>query len=73
MDVGANVLLAYWHYCNKSVYPFSKQCKDSEFQQLASLDENTMQFIRVTRDMVNEKSKLFYGAGGRPGLSGHLP
>ncbi|KAJ2907079.1 hypothetical protein MKZ38_008647 [Zalerion maritima] len=52
---GANVLLAYWHYCNKSVYPFSKQCKDSEFQQLASLDEATMQFIRVTREIVNQE------------------
>ena len=55
---GANVLLAYWHYCNKNIYPFSKQCKDSEFQQLATLDENMMQFVYKTREIIQKKGKL---------------
>ncbi|ROW18129.1 hypothetical protein VPNG_00090 [Cytospora leucostoma] len=47
--LGANIFLSYYHYCNKSVYPFSKDCKDSDLQNLAELDQQSIDFVRYTR------------------------
>lgn len=54
---GANTLLAYFHYCNKGVYPFSEECRDSDLQTLAELDETAIQFVQYTRTYSNEHSK----------------
>ncbi|KAK3394467.1 hypothetical protein B0H63DRAFT_499022 [Podospora didyma] len=48
-NLGANTLLAYFHYCNKGVYPFSSECKDHELQGLAELDLNAINLIKETR------------------------
>ncbi|KUI56559.1 hypothetical protein VP1G_03871 [Cytospora mali] len=50
--LGANIFLAYYHYCNKSVYPFSKECKDSDLQNLAELDQTSINFVKYTRSYV---------------------
>ncbi|KAH8717224.1 Satratoxin biosynthesis SC3 cluster transcription factor SAT20 [Beauveria bassiana] len=45
---GANIILAYFHYCNKGLYPFSDECSDSELKSLAELNENDVKFVRCT-------------------------
>lgn len=55
---GANILLAYFHYCNKGLYPFSKNCKESDLQNLAELDESSLEFVRWTRRYIEDHSKL---------------
>ncbi|KAI7783038.1 hypothetical protein LA080_012633 [Diaporthe eres] len=52
--LGANIFLAYYHYCNKGVYPFSTECKDSDLQNLAELDEGSITFIKYTRNYAKE-------------------
>ncbi|OAA68489.1 hypothetical protein SPI_00684 [Niveomyces insectorum RCEF 264] len=46
---GAITLLAYFHYCNKGVFPFTEDAKDQDIRNLANLDETSMQFVRHTR------------------------
>lgn len=53
-NLGANTLLAYFHYCNKGIYPFSAECKDQELQSLAELDEDAMSFVGLTRQFASE-------------------
>lgn len=54
---GANIFLAYYHYCNKSVYPFSNECKDSDLQNLAELDQTSINFVQYTRNYAEEHSE----------------
>ncbi|KAJ9142120.1 Tetratricopeptide repeat domain containing protein [Pleurostoma richardsiae] len=54
---GANVLLAYFHYCNKGVFPFSAECKDQDLQTLAELDDSNIAFVRYTRDYATEHKR----------------
>lgn len=54
---GANIFLAYYHYCNKSVYPFSKDCKDSDLKNLAELDQGSIDFVKYTRNYAEEHSE----------------
>jgi hypothetical protein len=54
---GANILLAYFHYCNKGIYPFSRECKDQELRALAQLDEAMVQFVRDTRSYATDHSE----------------
>lgn len=54
---GANILLAYFHYCNKGLYPFSQECKESDLQTLAELDEDSLDFVKRTRIYVEDYSE----------------
>ena len=54
---GANTLLAYFHYCNKAIYPFSDECKDQDLQTLAELDDEAISFVHYTRQLVAEHSE----------------
>ncbi|KAH8890830.1 hypothetical protein GQ53DRAFT_747031 [Thozetella sp. PMI_491] len=57
-DHGANTLLAYFHHCNKNIYPFSAQCRDEELRTLAQLDNHGVQIIKYTRQFAaNRKSE----------------
>lgn len=47
--LGANILLAHFHYCSKGVHPFSDKCKDQDLRTLADLDEQQIQFVHETR------------------------
>ncbi|KDN62222.1 hypothetical protein CSUB01_02451 [Colletotrichum sublineola] len=47
--LGGTILLAYFHYCNKGIYPFSEECRDQDLRTLAQLDEDAVQFIHWTR------------------------
>ncbi|KAL1901192.1 hypothetical protein Cpir12675_000558 [Ceratocystis pirilliformis] len=52
---GANTILGYFHYSNKSHYPFSSECKDQGLKALVELDDKRMQFIQDTRKYVRSK------------------
>jgi len=56
-NVGANTLLAYFHYCNKGIYPFSGECKDQDLQSLAELDDEAMKFVKYTRQFASDHSR----------------
>jgi len=55
--IGANTLLAYFHYCNKGIYPFSEECRDQDLQTLAALDDWAIPFVHETRRYAAEHSK----------------
>lgn len=57
-ELGANILLAYFHYCNRGTYPFSNVCKDSDLHDLAGLDEATISFVKWTRDQAELHSEF---------------
>ncbi|KAL7937817.1 hypothetical protein V8C35DRAFT_320526 [Trichoderma chlorosporum] len=47
--MGANIILAHFHYCNKGIMPFSEECEDQDLRTLAHLDEDKIRFVRATR------------------------
>ncbi|CAJ0545933.1 Ff.00g094060.m01.CDS01 [Fusarium sp. VM40] len=49
--LGANILLAHFHYCNKGIYPFSEECKDQDLRTLAGLDEEKIKFVHATSSL----------------------
>lgn len=54
---GAITLLAYFHYCNKGVFPFSEEAKEQDIRNLANLDEDCLKFVRRTRTYAISKKK----------------
>jgi hypothetical protein len=50
-------LLAYFHYCNKGIYPFSPECREQELRALAELDDPSIQFVRETRSYATDHSE----------------
>ncbi|POR31222.1 Uncharacterized protein TPAR_08564 [Tolypocladium paradoxum] len=48
--LGANILLAHFHYCNKGMYPFSDECKDKDLRTLAELNDDEIQYVHATRN-----------------------
>ncbi|KAI5861841.1 hypothetical protein GGS23DRAFT_134284 [Durotheca rogersii] len=58
-QMGANILLAYFHYCNKGVYPFSAECKEHDLATLAELDDSKVKFVQFTRANVDKQKKLW--------------
>ncbi|KAK7397609.1 hypothetical protein QQX98_013020 [Neonectria punicea] len=55
--LGANILLAHFHYCNKGIYPFSEGCKDQDLRTLAGLDEEKIQFVHATRAYAKQNAR----------------
>ena len=58
-DAGAVTFLAYFHYNNKGIFPFSDECKDQELKNLAELDDTALAFVRDTRRHAIEHSKQY--------------
>ncbi|KAI2470016.1 hypothetical protein F4781DRAFT_197726 [Annulohypoxylon bovei var. microspora] len=56
-QMGANILLAYFHYCNKNIYPFSAKCKEQDLSTLAELDEPKIKLIQFTRSNIERYKK----------------
>ncbi|RYP55007.1 hypothetical protein DL768_000323 [Monosporascus sp. mg162] len=56
-QLGANILLAYFHYCNKGIYPFSPECREQDLSTLAELNKNKINFVLFTRKAVEEHKK----------------
>ncbi|OAQ90852.1 Zn(2)-C6 fungal-type DNA-binding domain-containingprotein [Purpureocillium lilacinum] len=52
--LGANILLAHFHYCNKGMYPFSDECKDKDLRALADLSDEEIQFVHATKQQAKQ-------------------
>lgn len=50
--------MAYFHYCNKGLHPFTAECKRSDLQTLAKLDEEAIRYVESTRVYVEKYSKF---------------
>ncbi|EFY90888.1 hypothetical protein MAC_03004 [Metarhizium acridum CQMa 102] len=55
--LGANILLAHFHYCNKGWYPFSEDCKDQDLRTLADLNDDKIRFVHATRKFAREHKR----------------
>ncbi|KAG5925818.1 hypothetical protein E4U42_003905 [Claviceps africana] len=55
--LGANILLAHFHYCNKGWYPFSDECKDQDLRTLADLSDDKVKFVHETRKFAKEHER----------------
>ncbi|ORY65861.1 uncharacterized protein BCR38DRAFT_483535 [Pseudomassariella vexata] len=58
-QMGANIFLAYFHYVNKGIHPFSAECKEQDLKTLANLDQKKVQVVHTTRRVVQEQKKLW--------------
>lgn len=56
--LGANILLAHFHYCNKGMYPFSDECKDKDLRALADLSDDEIQFVHATKHYAKRHRKF---------------
>ncbi|KAK0747949.1 hypothetical protein B0T21DRAFT_406507 [Apiosordaria backusii] len=54
-EIGANTLLAYFHYCNKGIYPFSAECRDADLRSLAELGDDAIELVHYTRQYVMQQ------------------
>ncbi|KAK4231805.1 hypothetical protein QBC38DRAFT_204776 [Podospora fimiseda] len=52
-----NVVLHYYHYCNKGIYPFTSECKDYELSSLAELDDHGIEMVHFTRKVAAEQKE----------------
>ncbi|KKA31138.1 hypothetical protein TD95_000576 [Thielaviopsis punctulata] len=50
--LGANILLAHFHYCCRGRAPFEVSCKDSDLRAIASLNDEQVKFIHQTRAFI---------------------
>ncbi|KAI0482334.1 hypothetical protein GGR56DRAFT_663312 [Xylariaceae sp. FL0804] len=56
-QASANILLGYFHYGNKGVYPFTAECRDQDLETLAQMDEHKIKAIKYTRRAVQQQGK----------------
>ncbi|KAG5938453.1 hypothetical protein E4U59_003767 [Claviceps monticola] len=56
-QLGANILLAHFHYCNKGWYPFSDKCKEQDLRTLADLSDDRVKFVQETRRIVEANAQ----------------
>jgi len=57
---GANVLLAYFHYCNKGSHPFKMDWTHSDQVKCMELDEEQVTFMQQTTKEINSKSEYYF-------------
>jgi hypothetical protein len=60
LHLGANILLAYFHYCCKGFQPFDLDWDASETTSMAELDAEQVKFVRKTADFVSLQSMFFF-------------
>jgi hypothetical protein len=53
---GANMMLAYFHYCNKGQRPFASDLDSEEFA-MAELNQEQISFIRATAREIKNRRK----------------
>jgi hypothetical protein len=56
LHMGANILLAYFHYCCKGFRPFDLDWDSTETASMADLDPEQIQFVRRTAEYVHKNS-----------------
>jgi hypothetical protein len=58
LHLGANILLAHFHYCCKGFRPFSLDWKAEDTTSMAELDPHQVQFVCQTTAYVKANGKL---------------
>lgn len=53
---GAKILLAYFQHCNKGGYPFSMDWSSPDQAARMVLDDEQVEFMRMTSDEIKKKS-----------------
>lgn len=65
LHLGANTILAYFHYCCKGYYPFSTDWNVDDTASMADLDLDQIQFIKRTTQHVqasgNTRTMVYTG------------
>lgn len=56
LHTGANILLAYFHYCCKGFRPFALDWDAADTKTMAELDECQIQFVKQTAAHVQKNS-----------------
>lgn len=57
LHLGANILLAYFHYCCKGCRPFDLDWDAADTQSMAELDPDQIKFVQETSKFVHSNSK----------------
>jgi hypothetical protein len=57
---GANVLLAYWHYCNKGSKPFAPGSNTADFHAMSELKPYQTAFVKETSNYVQANGILVH-------------
>ena len=55
--LGANILLAHFHYCNRNIHPFSEECSDHDLRSFAGLTDEQVRFVHRTRVYAKRSSE----------------
>jgi len=59
LHMGANILLAYFHYCCKGFRPFELDWDSAETTSMADLDPEQIQFVQRTAVFVHKNKTRF--------------
>lgn len=70
INLGAITLLAYFHYCNKGVFPFTETAREQDIRNLANLDSDAMGVVRHTRHYAIDNSECLFSLLFSPVLHG---
>jgi hypothetical protein len=55
---GANVLLAYFHYCSKGILPFAMNSKTAELTTMGRLNQKQVSLVENTKKYVKAHSEF---------------
>ena len=70
---GANIMLAFFHYCNKGSRPFAPDFWNSSCHvAMAQLDEEQLNFLRTTSEQIRQKGEYSNHGPGKSSLSPSL-
>jgi hypothetical protein len=58
LHMGANILLAYFHYCCKGFRPFDLDWDATDTTSMAELDPDQIKFVQKTAGYVHSNSML---------------
>jgi hypothetical protein len=64
LHMGANILLAYFHYCTKGFRPFSLEWNAKQTVSMAELNAEQVEFVKKTAAHVKANGK-FYSVASR--------
>jgi len=59
LHMGANILLAYFHYCTKGFRPFSLDWNAEQTLSMAELNTEQVEFVKKTAAHVNGNGTFY--------------
>jgi len=58
--IGANILLAHWHYCNKGSQPFALDWDSGKHPAIVEMNTDQIAFVKETSALVKLKRKSLF-------------